>query len=107
MLTLMAKARIPKIDPSISRLVQPNYIGRPLWQAQPERDPVGELPTIGWHGSAHLKVPENLTPETRWAKAQGQHVDIAQHDDAETAGLRRPGNLDFPGLSRAWKRRFP
>ena len=37
--TEKAKARMPKIDPCVSYLVQPNYIRRPLWSAQPELDP--------------------------------------------------------------------
>jgi hypothetical protein len=83
----LAKAKIPEVDPCLSRCVQPNYIRRPLWTARPECDPLGDIPTIGWVLGAqeYLKVPDNLEHEARWAKAQGHSVDIASHPDAESA----------------------
>jgi hypothetical protein len=86
-LTALAKLKIPKIDPSISRLVQPNYIRRLLWPEHPERDVLGDIPTIGWIRQRHeyLAVPEDLTHTARWAKAQGHHSEMASHPDAETA----------------------
>jgi hypothetical protein len=86
-LTALAKAKLPKIDPCVSRLVQPNYILRPQWRDFLERDPLGDIPTIGWVRGAHdyLAVPDDLTHKARWAKAQGHQVDIASHPDAETA----------------------
>jgi hypothetical protein len=92
-LTNIAKARIPKLDPSISRQVQPNYIKRPHWVEHPDRDVLGDIPTIGWVRAAqdYLAVPADLTHKARWAKAQGHHVDIAEHPNAE-AGVRGIGS---------------
>ena len=58
-----------------------------MWQAHPDRDPLGDVETIGWVRGlrAELHVPNNLTEESRWAKAQGKHSDIAHHDDVEGA----------------------
>ena len=38
---------MPQLDTSISRVVQPNYIRRPMWMQHPERDPLGNISTIG------------------------------------------------------------
>jgi putative DNA primase/helicase len=86
-LTKFAKAIFPKIDPAISRVVQPNYIKRPQWVERPNCDVLGDIPTIGWVRGAHdyLEVPEYLAHEARWAQAQGHGADIADHPDAESA----------------------
>jgi hypothetical protein len=86
-LTAIAKVRVPAIDPSICRTVQPNYITRPLWVENPDRDVLGDIPTIGWIKGTHdyLAVPDNLAHIARWAQAQGHSGDIADHPDAESA----------------------
>ena len=86
-LTNIAKARVPKLDASITRQVQPNYIKRPHWIEHPDRDVLGDIPTIGWvkGTSEYLAVPDDLTHTARWAKAQGYGIDIADHPDAEAA----------------------
>ena len=80
-------AMIPKIDFRISLCVQPNYIKRPHWIDHPERDPLGDIPTIGWvkGESEHLAIPDNLEHKARWARAQGLTANIAEHPDATTA----------------------
>jgi putative DNA primase/helicase len=87
-LTRIAKAHsgLP-LDESIVRCVQPNYIKRPHWVEHPGRDVLGDLPTIGWirGDKDYLTVPDDLSYTARWASAQGHHVDIADHPDAETA----------------------
>jgi hypothetical protein len=85
-LTDTARACIAQIDPAISRLVQPNYITRPKWEAG-EGDVLGDIPSIGYVQGAedYLLVPDKLEQKTRWAQAQGQHSEIADHPDAETA----------------------
>ena len=86
-LTASAKAIIREIDLAISRRVQPNYIKRPRWKLHPERDVLGNYPTIGWvQGTRdYLAVADDLTHTARWAQAQGQHGEIADHPDAESA----------------------
>ncbi len=86
-LTNIAKVKIPQLDPAASRQVQPNYIRRPHWIEHPERDPLGDIPTIGWvkGNKDFLAVPDDLTHRARWARAQGHNVDIAEHPDAEAA----------------------
>ena len=88
-LTNIAAVHAPelKLDLSISRTVQPNYIRRPHWVEHPDRDVLGDIPTIGWVQGEHeyLAVPEGLTETARWARAQGVSVNIADHPDAETA----------------------
>ena len=85
-LTGICKAKVSKICLSL-RTVQPNYIRRPLWQKHPDRDPLGDIPTIGWIKGENefLAIPDNLAEKARWAKAQGHNSDIADHPDAETA----------------------
>lgn len=85
-LTLIAKAKVSEVCRSL-RMVQPNYIRRPLWMEHPDRDPLGNIATIGRCEQAndYLAVPEDLPHQARWAKAQGHNVDIADHPDAETA----------------------
>ena len=80
-------ARARKLDPSISRAVQPNYIKRPHWVEHPDRDVLGDIPTIGWVKGTHeyLAVPDDLTHRRAGRQAQGHNVDIADHPDAETA----------------------
>ena len=70
-----------------ARRVQPNYIQRPHWVEHPDRDVLGDIPTIGWVKGTHdyLAVPDDLTHTARWAKAQGHSSDIADHPDAESA----------------------
>ena len=96
-LTRIAKARVPKLDASITRQVQPNYIKRPHWVEHPDRDVLGDIPTIGWvkGASDYLAVPDDLTHTARWAKAQGYSGDIADHPDAESAvrGIGSEGQL--------------
>jgi hypothetical protein len=96
-LTSIAAARVPGFDRSICRIVQPNYIQRPLWVENPHRDVLGDIPTIGLVEGAHdrLAVPDNLTHTARWAKAQGHSSDIADHPDAESAvrGIGSDGRL--------------
>jgi hypothetical protein len=86
-LTKIAQARVPEFDPAISRLVQVNYIKRPHWVAHPDRDVLGNIPTIGYVSGTHdtLAVPDNLSHTARWAKAQGHGNIIANHPDAESA----------------------
>ena len=86
-LTTIAKACVPRLDASIVRLVQPNYIRRPHWTLHPDRDVLGDTPTIGWIRGTHdyLAVPEELAHTARWSKAQGHSGDIADHPDAESA----------------------
>src|SRR5262245_59526771 len=96
-LTKIANARITKLDVSITRLVQPNYIKRPHWVTHPDRDVRGDIPTIGWVKRVHeyLAVPADLTYQARWAKAQGHGNIIADHPDAESAvrGIGSDGRL--------------
>jgi hypothetical protein len=86
-LTSTAKARIPQIDPCVSRIVQPNYIRRPHWAGHPGADVLGNIPTIGRIKGTRefLTLPDDLTHAARWAQAQGYNVDIADHPDAEAA----------------------
>ena len=86
-LTKVAMVQIPKIDFRISLCVQPNYIKRPHWKEHPDRDPLGDIPTIGWvkGESEYLAIPDNLEHKARWAKAQGLTANIAEHPDATTA----------------------
>ena len=86
-LTNIFKVKVPQLDPSISRRVQPNYIKRPHWVKHPDRDPLGDIPTIGWvkGRKESLAVPDDLARQARWARAQGHNVDIADHPDAEAA----------------------
>jgi hypothetical protein len=118
-LSALAKLKVPAIDLAASRLVQPNYIKRPLWLINPHLDPLGEVATLGWIGGKHdrLAVLDDLTHKARWAKAQGQHhgggakaeaqgqhcggAEIASHPDAESAvraigsdGAVRPHLMD-------------
>jgi hypothetical protein len=74
-LSALAKLKVPAIDLAASRLVQPNYIKRPLWLINPHLDPLGEVATLGWIGGKHdrLAVLDDLTHKARWAKAQGHH----------------------------------
>jgi hypothetical protein len=88
-LTKGLKARSPelKIDPAVSRLVQPNYIHRPRWQGHRDRDVLGDLPTIGWmQGSAKLlAVADEIAKQqstTQWSPGDST---IASHPDAEAA----------------------
>jgi hypothetical protein len=93
------------LDEAICRVVQPNYITRPLWAGYPGRDVLGDIPTIGWVGggadittvtaitgatvtatvTATVAVPDNLAHQARWAAAQGHGVVIADHPDAIAA----------------------
>ena len=86
-LTNIAKVFVPKIDVSISRQVQVNYIKRPHWIEHPDRDVLGDIPTIGWAKgtSERLAVPDKLTHTALWAKAEGHGTDVADHPDADSA----------------------
>jgi hypothetical protein len=88
-LTKGLKARSPdlKLDPAVSRLVQPNYIHRPRWQGHHDCDVLGDLPTIGWvQGRAKLlAVPDEIAKQQstpQWSPGEGT---IASHPDAEAA----------------------
>jgi hypothetical protein len=88
-LTKTLKARSPdlKIDPAVSRLVQPNYIHRPRWQKHPDRDVLGDIPTIGWvqGGAKLLAVADEIAEQqstTPWSPGDST---IASHPDAEAA----------------------
>lgn len=87
-LTKTLKAQRPelKLDPAVSRLVQPNYIHRPRWQGHRDRDVLGDLPTIGWveGGAKFLAVPDEIDKQspTQWSPAD---CTIASHPDAEAA----------------------
>jgi hypothetical protein len=83
-----AQSGLP-LDPSISERVQPNYITRPYWDAHPDRDPLGDCPTIGWIRGAceTVTVPDDIAHKARWAKAQGYDAVIANHPDALSAVL--------------------
>ena len=52
------------VDEAIARRVQPIYIRRPLWDEHPDRDPLGDIPTIGLIEGVHdtLAVPDDLVP---------------------------------------------
>ena len=86
-LTLVAKSKVEKLDRTSPLTVQPNYIKRPLWIEHPDRDPLGDIPTIGRVTGARetLAVPNDLTHKARWAQAQGHSTDIADHPNALTA----------------------
>jgi hypothetical protein len=86
-LTHICKVLVPKIDPSIAETVQPNYIRRPQWMVHPDRDPLGNIATIGRCVGTYdyLVVPEDLPHKARWAKAQGVSAKIADDPDATTA----------------------
>ena len=87
-LTKIVKARVAEARPRRSRCtVQPNYIKRPHWVEHPERDALGDIPTIGWvKGSARLSaVPDDLTHRRAGRRRRGSTVDIADHPDAEAA----------------------
>jgi hypothetical protein len=96
-LTNIVRVRLPELDPAISRQVQPNYIKRPHWVEHPDRDVLGEIPTIGWVRGAfdYLIVSDDLTHKARWARAQGHNVDIAEHPNAEAAvrGIGSDGSV--------------
>jgi hypothetical protein len=86
-LTAMARVRFPEFDPAISRLVQPNYITRARWEGHPGEDVLGTIPTIGWvQGEEEfLAIPDDLTMQARWIKAQGHGGGVAKHPSAEAA----------------------
>jgi len=86
-LTTIAGSRVPEIDPSLAHRVHINYIRRPHWVEYPDRDILGDIPTIGYVKGTRdtLAVPDDLAHTARWAKAQGHDTDIADHPDAETA----------------------
>ena len=52
------------VDEAIARRVQPIYIRRPLWDEHPDRDVLGDIPTIGLIEGVHdtLAVPDDLVP---------------------------------------------
>jgi hypothetical protein len=87
-LTKTLKARRPelKLDPAVSRLVQPNYIHRPRWQGHLDSDVLGDLPTIGWvqGGAKLLTVADEIVQQqpTQWSPSDST---IASHPDAEAA----------------------
>ena len=70
-MTALAKVKIPKIDPSISLVVQPNYIKRPLWSEHPERDVLGGIPTIGWINQAARISRRARRPRAHGALGEG------------------------------------
>ena len=78
-----------RLDETISRPVQPNYIQRVHWDEHPGDDVLGDCPTIGWVRGAceTVTVPDGLAHKARWAKAQGCNAVIADHPDALSAVL--------------------
>ena len=86
-MTAMARVRFPEFDPAVSRLVQPNYITRARWEGHPGEDVLGTIQTIGWRpGEVEcLAIPDDLTTQARWLKAQGHGVVVAKHPSAEAA----------------------
>jgi hypothetical protein len=105
-LTRIAQARIPQFDAAISRCVQPNYIKRPHWSRRPDRDVLGDTPTIGWirGDSEYLAVPDNLEHKARWSRAEGRGSDMADHPDAQSAlrGIGSDGRLRQHLKSAVW-----
>jgi len=87
-LTKTLKARSPdlKLDPAVSRLMQPNYIQRPRWQGHPDRDVLGDIPTIGLvqGGAKLLAVPDEIAPPETIPGSPGEG-NVTVHPDAETA----------------------
>jgi hypothetical protein len=75
------------VDPCIVNLVQPNYIRRMLWEAHPNRDPLGDIATAGVveGASEYLVVPAGLALKARWQAAQGHGGQVASHPSAEAA----------------------
>ena len=93
------------LDEAICRVVQPNYVARPLWDGHPDCDVLGDIRTIGWVGggcdittvtttpagvssatiTATVAVPPDLEHKARWAAAEGHGIVIADHLDAITA----------------------
>jgi hypothetical protein len=64
-----------KLDPAISRQVQPNYTARIKWHAQPGCDVLGDdIKRIGWVKGAHdlVSLPPWTAQEVRWARAEGR-----------------------------------
>jgi hypothetical protein len=86
-LTSIAKACVPALDQRTCLTTQLNYIRRPHWVEHPDRDVLGDTPTIGWvkGTSDYLAVPDDLTYTAHWAQAEGHDNYIADHPDAETA----------------------
>jgi hypothetical protein len=105
-LTLVAKGVLPKVDASLADRVHINYIKRPRWTAHPERDVLGNFPTIGYvlGKRACLPVPADLEHKARWSKAQGELNLVADHPDAESAvrGIGSDGGV-YPHLLAAAK----
>jgi hypothetical protein len=96
-LTNIAKVKVPQLDRSVSFTTQPNYIARPHWVEHPDRDPLGDIPTIGRITGAHecLVVPDDLAHQARWAAAQGLNAEIADHPSVEAAvrGIGSDGSV--------------
>ena len=87
-LTKIAKAHRPaKLDEAISRPVQPNYIQRPHWVGHPDRDVLGDIPTIGWVKGAQRisRRPRRSHAQGALGQGTGAQRDIADHPDAESA----------------------
>ena len=86
-LTTIAQVGVSELDPRIYLTVQENYIRRPHWVRYPNLDPLGDIPTIGLVRGAceRLSIPEHLAHTARWAKAQGNGANIAEHPNAEAA----------------------
>jgi hypothetical protein len=89
-LAALAQAQVAfTIDNATLRTVQPNYILRPKWDAHPERDPLGDIATIGLVQGARdlLPVPDDLATKARWARVEGRQQHIPDHPDATAAVL--------------------
>jgi hypothetical protein len=88
-LTNHARAGVPQFDPAISRTVQLNFIRRPRWEQYPDRDVLGDIPTIGLVRGEEdlLEVPADLTHQAQWSHAQGHGGAIAHHPSATAAVL--------------------
>lgn len=86
-LTNIAKVNVPALDRVVSYTTQPNYIRRMHWAEHPDRDPLGDIPTIGWIKGAreYLVVPDDLAHQARWAHAQGHSSRIEDHPDTISA----------------------
>jgi hypothetical protein len=87
--TNIAKVNVPALDRVVCYTTQPNYIRRMLWAEHPDRDPLGDIPTIGRITGARerLTLPDDLAHQARWAHAQGGGSRIENHPDAISAVL--------------------
>ena len=79
-----------KVDSSLQRTVQPNYISRPRWEGHAGEDPLGSIPTIGYVTGTRefLEVPYDMPERLKaYRAAGGAGGNFANHPDLETAIL--------------------